>query len=222
MTSEVSLITKEGADTNSPTFETALNIVAIGVLAFLDKVRAWWAHKEEAYRRAALRAAYQKRHCWKRRDAVTLRALGASPVALRLAEHAPKRGRPSLRPYLPLGEKLIQDYKQLQPAFEPSATPRERRQALKTLPGFGMLVEITCLVEAESLRSRRTPNPAREAEAAVGRVLAVSADTVHEWRQKARRSGTYIPGHEEGWNVSLTAIEDFILYGKLIEVTGTS
>jgi hypothetical protein len=148
-----------------------------------------WAIKtaENNYHRAQLLEAYKRRHSWKKSDNRHLMELGVNKSAKRRMKRLAGRGRPVVRPYLPLDQTLVTKFLALQALFDPATTPDRRKQALKVWPWWSHYVEALYRGEHALAKEQGVAGPSDHAEQLVGGALAISAAKVHSICGEIRR-----------------------------------
>lgn len=169
---------------------------------------------ERQYRRAQLLEAYRARRRWKKSDIGALNSLDVNAAARRRMARLSGRGRPIVRPYIPLLEAGLGYVNTIQPLLAPDYTPNQRRHAVKSWPWWRHHVEALYRGEHESAKLRGTPDASGEAERLIGRYFGISPSTVHAICGDIRRERVQWDGAADFPSVLLAQFEQWMRTGQ--------
>jgi hypothetical protein len=164
---------------NSDSQQGDLIAWAILGIAIFWSLASWLEKVERQYSRGQLRAAYRKRHSWKKSDLPRLKLLNVNGAARHRMERLTGRGRPVVRLPKPLDEAIVAKINALQALFDADTSTETRRRAFKECPWWHHFVEALYRGEHAIARERGHRGPSIEAETVVGRALGISSASVH-------------------------------------------
>ena len=165
------------------------------IATFAERAISAWAKwvestardAERAHHRAELLAAYRRRLLWKKADVPHLQSLGVSAIAQRRMAQLTGRGRPVVHQHQPLSSSLVRRFAELQPLWNPKASPHQRRRAVELWPWWEHYVEALYRSEFAHAKNRGIARPSLHAEDTVGNALYISAAKVRKICGRIRR-----------------------------------
>jgi hypothetical protein len=181
-----------------------------------------WPQFERRHRRAALLAAYRRRHRWKAADLRPLLRLGVSVAAQhRMVHILSKGGAGVVRPYEPLLDSCARASRLLADIFAPGTSRGVRQRLLASTPWWPPLIEAAYrgeLAVAQRVARRQEyghEEPSEIAYREVAEAAGLSTHQVHRLCQQARAS--YAGGDTPRAAMCAAVLREFINTGHLPE-----
>lgn len=141
---------------------------------------------DRQYKRAELKQAYEQRRSWRKSDIPRLQTLELNQQARLRLSRLTGRGRPVVRPHLPLSKFLVGGLVTYLIAYGPNSARSERLPALKQTKFWPHYVEALYRGEHAQAKARNVGSPSSVAEETVGRAVHMSASAVHAMCGKIR------------------------------------
>jgi hypothetical protein len=159
--------------------QTALIALAVVAVAIFCSLASWLENVERQYHRGQLRAAYRKRHSWKKGDVPRLKLLNVNDAAKHRMQRLTGLGRPVVTLPQPFDRTILTKINALQALFDTDASSAARGRAFKECPWWHHFVEALYRGEHAIAKERSLRGPSLEAEIVVGKALGISSALVH-------------------------------------------
>ncbi len=189
-------------------------LVGRALVVLQQQIAAMVEKAEQQHRQRAVIAARRVRHSWKKSDLPGLRSLGIT-IEAEDQRKLRSRGRPVVLIHKPLCSTIINRLSEVQPLFDSSSSPHQRKQALKLFwPWWHHYVEALYRGELARAKAMRIAHASDHAEELVGAAFAISASRVHSICGKIRRLRKEWDGAANFPEMTLDDFNDWMTTGE--------